>query len=486
MSYEKNVSVVIPASLEACGGRREVWEFLKKRWVNTYPDWELIMGECSGDVWRKGVAISNGVEKAKNEIVIIADADSWVVDIHETLKHLSISDFVKPFNRYAGLTKEITERILRGEIDLEDVDIDEEKNLMWPLKKSTGWSDVVLGGIVVSRKSTIEKLPFDHRFHSWGGADKAWMDAVVCLIGTPTKAPKDLVHLWHPPAGKLDDNDKGRRINENNSKLMSVYLEASKNPKHMSKVVEEGKQWSVRYNKEPKIPKIIHQVWVGNKNKRPKELMETWKIPGWKYILWTEKEIEEFGLQNKDVYDFYYREENYAGASDIVRLEVVEKYGGVYIDADTMRLENIDDLLTSSFFAVKEDASGRIANGFIGSVPNHPVLKSYMHEIGLLNEYMPPWSTVGGTLFTRVLNEYLPSSDIIVLETYTFMPFSRFAQPEESYGLPYASHLWGTTKSSSYSYEKNNHQEPLVHNPPKRKTWKQRKRERLLRKSLQK
>ena len=41
------------------------------------------------------------------------------------------------------------------------------------------------------------------------------------------------------------------------------------------------------------IPKIIHQIWLGDQSKRPNEFIKTWvdMNPSWKHILWTESNI---------------------------------------------------------------------------------------------------------------------------------------------------------------------------------------------------
>jgi len=61
-----------------------------------------------------------------------------------------------------------------------------------------------------------------------------------------------------------------------------------------------------RYLQLPRIPKIIHQIWLGSPlPDRCKVLQKTWKKyhPDWEYRLWTEKEIDEFGLKNRRLYD---------------------------------------------------------------------------------------------------------------------------------------------------------------------------------------
>lgn len=91
------------------------------------------------------------------------------------------------------------------------------------------------------------------------------------------------------------------------------------------------------------IYKNIHQIWLGN-NKPPLKIMQTWQKYcekfNWKYHLWTEKEIDDLNLKNKKLYNFY--KHNCLGPhpyslramSDIVRLEIINKYGGYYFDCD--------------------------------------------------------------------------------------------------------------------------------------------------------
>ena len=51
------------------------------------------------------------------------------------------------------------------------------------------------------------------------------------------------------------------------------------------------------------IPKIIHQIWVGDQSKRPDDLIQTWidLNPTWKHCLWTEDNIPQ--LKNQEQFD---------------------------------------------------------------------------------------------------------------------------------------------------------------------------------------
>lgn len=141
-----------------------------------------------------------------------------------------------------------------------------------------------------------------------------------------------------------------------------------------------------------KIPKIIHQIWIGP-NKPPRLWMKTFYVdyikafPDWEYKLWTEKEIEELNMANKKYYD---EEFKLAIKCDMVRYEILNKYGGIFVDADSVWIngKNFEELTkqaeeTGLFMGLEPDLGfGKIyAIGVIGSVPNHPLLKILIDDL---------------------------------------------------------------------------------------------------------
>jgi mannosyltransferase OCH1-like enzyme len=139
------------------------------------------------------------------------------------------------------------------------------------------------------------------------------------------------------------------------------------------------------------IPKIIHQIWIGDKSKMPKNDIQTWidNHPEYEYILWDEARINKLNLVNRDKYDIYYNQQCYHGSSDIARIEILYQYGGVYLDADSICNNPIDDLLNTDFFAgYSPNIKGRVGNAFFGSTPNHEILKTYIDEISKLKNIL--------------------------------------------------------------------------------------------------
>ena len=174
--------------------------------------------------------------------------------------------------------------------------------------------------------------------------------------------------------------------------------------------------------------------------------MDTWKMKGWNYILWDEKLIKEFKLKNQSLFDYYYNQQNYHGASDVVRIEVIERIGGMYVDADAELLIPFDDeeFMLGDFFTVEANMKGRVANGVICSIPGHPILKNYIDQMGKAKVVLPPWSTIGGTLFTKMIQEH-KTENTHVLEPHTFYPHDSKGIKSRTSGKTFARHVWATT-----------------------------------------
>ena len=94
-----------------------------------------------------------------------------------------------------------------------------------------------------------------------------------------------------------------------------------------------------------RIPRIFHQIWVGS-DPFPEEyaaLQETWRThnPDWELHFWRDDNLPE-GLQRAEVYD---GSRTPWERADILRLEVVLRYGGMHVDADFECLRPIEPLL---------------------------------------------------------------------------------------------------------------------------------------------
>lgn len=127
------------------------------------------------------------------------------------------------------------------------------------------------------------------------------------------------------------------------------------------------------------IPKIIHQIWLGE-NPVPDQF-RVWssdiqkKHPDWEYRFWTDENIQEF-----DAKALLEECESFAAKSDVIRLLAVAKYGGVYLDMDIECLKPLDTLINVSAFAARESKKN-ICNAVFGAARNHHSVLRQIHEL---------------------------------------------------------------------------------------------------------
>jgi len=135
-----------------------------------------------------------------------------------------------------------------------------------------------------------------------------------------------------------------------------------------------------------KIPKIIHQIWLGPKPPPGYfwDYRQSWQKnhPDWEYRFWTDKEAEELDFELKDL---YLRSTNWGEKSDILRAEILDRFGGLYVDTDFECIKPFDELhLKYDFYTGLEPPHEgdftssaphvTISDALIGTVPHHPII----------------------------------------------------------------------------------------------------------------
>ena len=204
------------------------------------------------------------------------------------------------------------------------------------------------------------------------------------------------------------------------------------------------------------IPKIIHQIWIGSKP-APTKFMDTWceKNPEFTYIRWNEEEIKTRSLKLRCTKQINEMEE-INGKADIIRWEILYQYGGVFIDADSICIEPIDDLLmkTKAFAGYEQEQlrPNLIATGTMGFPPYHPLVKKAIEWIENNNVSVRltrkrAWQTVGPGLLTNLYNSG-NYKDITIFPSYFFLPIHCTGKEYKGHGKVYAYQEWGSTKQN--------------------------------------
>lgn len=101
-----------------------------------------------------------------------------------------------------------------------------------------------------------------------------------------------------------------------------------------------------------RIPKLIHYIWVGGA-KKPESVdryIESWKkfCPDYEIIEWNER---NFNIQKNRYAREAYGAKKWAFVTDYMRLDILDRYGGIYMDSDVEVLKSLDKFLKAPAFS---------------------------------------------------------------------------------------------------------------------------------------
>lgn len=126
------------------------------------------------------------------------------------------------------------------------------------------------------------------------------------------------------------------------------------------------------------IPKKIHYVWVGGKEK-PKDIrrcMATWNkhLKDYEIIEWNEN---NFDIQSHSFTKSAYAAKKWAYVSDYIRAYAIYNEGGIYLDTDVLILDNFEKFLNNRAFVGYENPDYPFTAVF-GAEKGHPFVKSIL------------------------------------------------------------------------------------------------------------
>lgn len=187
------------------------------------------------------------------------------------------------------------------------------------------------------------------------------------------------------------------------------------------------------------IPAIIHQVWVGRKQIPANYLKWTDRLqelnPHWELKLWTDFGVRNFLCDPKPLWDKFWSP---ASVSNMVRLLVIQKYGGIYLDMDMEPLQPIDAVrqVYGNAFAA-DQGDGRICNAAFGAPPNHAWVEWQInHGAGECDPHDAAW---GVYTMTKA-----PREGLHLVPTQMFYPYHYDDPPEKRLPREYTicEHKW--------------------------------------------
>jgi mannosyltransferase OCH1-like enzyme len=138
------------------------------------------------------------------------------------------------------------------------------------------------------------------------------------------------------------------------------------------------------------VPKILHRIRLGKDVLPPEaayyELLWKQLHPTWEHITWTMNNLPP--MVNAEL---FHSSSNLGHRADVLRLEVIHRFGGVYVDLDMVAQRPLDPLLECEAFLGQipptptETCVQRVETAIMGSATGNPF-------VGLLIQNLPRWA----------------------------------------------------------------------------------------------
>ena len=180
------------------------------------------------------------------------------------------------------------------------------------------------------------------------------------------------------------------------------------------------------------IPKTIHYCWFG-KNRKPyriRKCIKSWSkhCPQFEIVEWTEDNYD-LSLTPQYVQDAY-KEKKWAFVADYVRLDVLTKYGGIYLDTDIELLDSLEPFLKNKSFSGTEDGK-YVSAGIMGCEKADPLFcefKDYYKTLSFYNEDGTVNITTIVVMLTNLCIEkgYVPENKLQNINGFVIYPSDYF------------------------------------------------------------
>lgn len=182
------------------------------------------------------------------------------------------------------------------------------------------------------------------------------------------------------------------------------------------------------------IPQTLHRIVLPpmtTEDRRPARYWRQFRRlhPGWDLRTWTEP------LADGPLSRLYASARGAVQVADILRLDVLWRFGGFYVDTDCEPVRALDPLLELGDFIIGSEDGEHLSTGVIGATKEHPAIAAYIDallEPGLLPSSLPPNLVTGPGVATSVLEG---RRDVTVTPRQAFYP-EAFASSQGLFRTP--------------------------------------------------
>lgn len=152
---------------------------------------------------------------------------------------------------------------------------------------------------------------------------------------------------------------------------------------------------------------------------------ESWRRhhPSWEMRLWTDAELPDLRLS-----EAMQRARHHGERSDLLRYELLVRFGGVYVDTDMESLRSIEPLLEGVVAFAGAVRPGKLGSAIIGAEPGHPAFERLLEEAIRRVGSGHVAGATGPRLLTDVLSE---AEDVTIFPPAAFYHFHHRRSPEK-------------------------------------------------------
>lgn len=203
----------------------------------------------------------------------------------------------------------------------------------------------------------------------------------------------------------------------------------------------------------------IHAIWLGNKL-TPLALacLDDWSKQGYNYKLWTERdEIILKWINSCEFARECYRRKLYAFVTDYLRLKILQKEGGLYLDTDVTIRKNPFDIFENIDFCVGYEDNDFFGTAVIFSKSNSEILSAAISFYE--NEIMQSNLFIGPQVLTYLINNKKHSDKLLKAPKEYFYSYDANGKIPELQNINYLvhwfQHSWKNPKGMYFLKSKN-------------------------------
>lgn len=220
--------------------RIKSWRWIKERWEHLLPEAELCVGTDKGQPFSKSVAVNDAYHKSYGDMLVVADADSWV-ERDQLLTGLeraaAYEHLVVPWWTAYRLTRNDSNTIMRSD----PAGPNPVTRAMKENAAGTGPSPASGAMVFIVQRVSFERVGgFDPRFRGWGSEDVSFANACWTFLGRNEYTMGEAFALYHP----MPTNEDGMRVwkgdaGQLNTSLYERYRKATGHPAMMTALCAE-------------------------------------------------------------------------------------------------------------------------------------------------------------------------------------------------------------------------------------------------------